>query len=99
MGSGRNSNSSKLLCMSLLPARMKMIQSKMKGLEWSQHCSYYKSMFFSDAQGQLTPQSMIGFWPNFELIRTLMVFLITCKNQEDPIKNEGARVLRTFSPL
>ena len=97
MESGRNSNSSKLLCMSLLSARMKMIQSKMKGLEWSQHCSYYK--FFSDAQGQLTPQTMIGFWPNFELIRTLMVFLITCKNQEDPIKNEGARVLRTFSPL
>ena len=76
-----------------------MIQSKIKGLEWSQHCSYYKSMLFSDAQGQLTPQSMIGFWPNFELIRTLMVFLITCKNQEDPIKNEGARVLRKFSPL
>ena len=99
MGSGRNSNSSKLLCMSLLPARMKMIQSKIKGLEWSQHCFYYKSMFFSDAHGQLTPQSMIGFWPNFELIRTLMVFLITCKNQEDPIKNEGARVLRMFSPL
>ena len=80
---------------------MKMIQSKMKGLEWSQHCSYYKCMFFSDAQGQLTSQSMIGFWPNFELIRTLMVFLTTCKNQEDPIKNEGAvlRVLRTFSLL
>ena len=99
MGSGRNSNSSKLLCMSLLPARMKMIQSKIKGLEWSQQCSYYKSMFFSHAQGQLIPQSMIGFWPNLELIRTLMGFLITCKNQEDPIKNEGARVLRTFSPL
>ena len=85
--------------MSLLPVRMKMIQLKIKGLEWSQHSSYYKSMFFSDAQGQLTRQSMIGFWPNSELIRTLMVFLITCKNQEDPIKNEGARVLRTFSPL
>ena len=85
--------------MSLLPARMKMIQLKMKGLEWSQHCSFYKSMFFSDVRGQLTPQSMIGFWPNFELISTRMVFLITCKNQEDPIKNEGARVLRTFSPL
>ena len=57
--------------------------------------------FFSDAQGQLTPQSIIGFWPNFEFIRTLMLFRITCKNQEDPIKNEGAvlRVLRTFSLL
>ena len=75
------------------------IQSKMKGLEWSQRCSYYNSIFFSAAQGQLTPQSMIGFWPNFELIRTLMVFLITCKNQKDPTKNKGARVLRTFSPL
>ena len=31
------SNSSKLLCMSLLPARIRMIQSKMKELEWSQH--------------------------------------------------------------
>ena len=100
MGSGRNSNSSELLSMSFLPARMKMIQSKMKGLEWSQRCSYFKSMFFfSDTQGQLTLQSMIGFWPNFELSRTLMVFLITCKNQEDPNKTEGARVLRTFSPL
>ena len=71
---------------------------KMKGLEWSQHCSYYNFIFL-DTQWQLTPQSMIGFWPNFELIRTLMVFLITCKNQEDLIKNEGDRVLRTFSLL
>ena len=60
MVSGRNLNSSKLLCMSLLPARMKMIQSKMKALEWSQHFSHYKSMGISpDAQGQLTPQSLI----------------------------------------
>ena len=55
--SGRNLNSSKLLCMSLLPARMKMIESIMKELEWSQHFSHYKSMgIFPDAQGQLTPQ-------------------------------------------
>ena len=32
--SGRNLNSSKLSCMSSSPARMKMIQSKMKGLDW-----------------------------------------------------------------
>ena len=31
--SGRNLNSSKFSCTSLLPARMKMIQSKMKELE------------------------------------------------------------------
>ena len=34
--SGRNSNSFKLLGMSLLPARMKKIWSKMKALEWPQ---------------------------------------------------------------
>ena len=51
-------NSSKLSCMSLLPTRMKMIHTKMKELEWSQHFSHYKSMgIFQDAQGQLTPQS------------------------------------------
>ena len=33
--SGRNLNSSKLLCMSSLPARIKMIDSKMKVLECS----------------------------------------------------------------
>ena len=33
MVSSRNLNSYKLSCMSLLPARMKMIQSKMKALE------------------------------------------------------------------
>ena len=42
--SGRNLNSSKLSCMSLLPTRMRMIDSKMKELECSQDFSQYKSM-------------------------------------------------------
>ena len=37
-----NSNASRLLQLSLLPARMKKIQSKMKALEWTQH---YPSIF------------------------------------------------------
>ena len=58
--SGRNLNSSKLSCMSLFPARMRMIASKMKELECSQDFSHYKSMgIFPDAQGQLTPQSFV----------------------------------------
>ena len=58
--SGRNLNSSKLSCMSSLPARMRMIDSKMKELECSQDFSHYKSMgSFPDAQGQLTPQSLV----------------------------------------
>ena len=58
--SGRNLNSSKLSCMSSLPARMRMINSKMKELECSQDFSHYKSMgIFPDAQEQLTPQSFV----------------------------------------
>ena len=63
--SGRNSNISKLSCMSLLPTRMKLIHTKMKELEWSQDFSHYKSMrIFQDAQGQLTPQSLVESGPN-----------------------------------
>ena len=59
---------------------------------------------FSDAQGQLTPKSVAdeasgGILPKFELIQAFMVVLVTCKNEEDPLKNEGARVLTRFSPL
>ena len=58
--SGRNLNSSKLSCMSSLPARMRMIKSKMKELECSQDFSHYKFMgIFPDAQGHLTPQSLV----------------------------------------
>ena len=58
--SGRNSNPSKLSCMSSLPARMRLIKSEMKALECSQSFSHYKSMgIFPDAQGQLTPQSLV----------------------------------------
>ena len=39
---------------------MKKIQLKMKVLECSQDFSHYKSMgIFPDAQGQLTPQSLV----------------------------------------
>ena len=58
--SGRNLNSSKLPCIFSLPARMRMIDSKMKELECSQAFSHYKSMgIFPDAQGQLYPQSSV----------------------------------------
>ena len=151
--SGRNLNSFKLLCMSLLPARMWMIESKIKELEYSQDFSHYKSMgIFPDAQGQLTPQSLVrsgrisnssellwmfslpastkkirskmkrldcsrikhqffrrartdnskvcgGIWPKFELILGFMHAILTCKNENDQIRNEGARVFTRFLPL
>ena len=67
--SGRNLNSSKLSCMSSLPARMRMIDSKMKELECSQDFAHYKSMgIFPDAQGQLTPQSLGRISNSYEML-------------------------------
>ena len=58
--SGQNLTSSELSCMSSLPARMRLIKSKMKELECSQDFSHYKSMgIFPDALGQLTGQSLV----------------------------------------
>ena len=55
-----NSNASTFLQLSLLPARMKKIQSKMKELECLQDFPHYQPMrIFSDAQGQLTLQSLV----------------------------------------
>ena len=42
---------------------------------------------FSDAQGQLTPQSLVesgGNSKSFEIL--IMVVLVTCKYEVDPIK-------------
>ena len=64
--------SSKLSCMSSLPTRMKMIHTKIKELECSQDFSHYKSMgIFQDAQGQLTPQSLVKSCPNSNLSEIL----------------------------
>ena len=48
----QNSNLFNLLWLVFLPVRMRKIHRKMKGLEWSQHFSHYKSIgIFPDAQG------------------------------------------------
>ena len=98
--SGRNLNSSKLSCMSSLPARMRMIDSKMKELECSQDFSHYKSMgIFSRRSRAANSAVLVPIWPNFKLVRDVIDVLVTCKYEEDPIKNEGPRVDTTFSPL
>ena len=40
-----------------------------------------------------------GILLKFKLIRAFMVGLVICKNEEDPSKNEGTRVVTTFLPL
>ena len=76
----------------------------MKELECSEDFSHYKSMgIFPDAQGQILTSikgcSSIANLPEFKLIQALMYVLVTCKNEEDLIKNEGARVFTIFLPL
>ena len=100
MVSGRNFNSSKLLCMSFLPAKMKMIESKMKEVGCSQAFFRYKSMGIFSRRSRAANSAILGpTWPNFELVRDIMDIPVTCKYEEESIKNEGARVFITFLPI
>ena len=63
VGSSQISNSSKTLKLSLLPAKMKKIRSKMKALECSPHYTSYIN--FSDAQVQITLESVVVFSSNW----------------------------------
>ena len=40
-----------------------------------------------------------GIWQKFERIQAFMHVLVTWKNEEDPIKNELARLATTLLPL
>ena len=71
-------------------------------VDCSQDFSHYKSMgIFPDAQGQLTPQSLVrsGRISNFSEILWMSALPASTLYEIDPIKNEGARVDTTFSPL
>ena len=54
---------------------------------------------FSDAQRADKSRVSGGIWPKFELIQAFMHVLVSCKNEEDSIKNEEARVVTTLFPL
>ena len=92
VASGRNYNSSNLLWLSSLHARMKKIQSKMKALECSQHFSHYPCQLFIPVipvRGQIAP--------NFQLIQDFVAVLVTCKNEKDPIKMKVLECSQHFS--
>ena len=78
---------------------MNQIQFKIKALECSQDFSHYKSMgIFPDAQRKLT--AVHGrIWSNFELVHDFMVVLITCKNEEDPIKMKALDCLQHYTSI
>ena len=79
--------------MSSLPARMKKIKLKMKLLDCSQDFSHGDFSRHSMATNSAVNGPICS---NFELVQDFMVVLLTCKNEEDPIKNRGARVFTTL---
>ena len=67
-------------------------------MKWSKHFSHCKfSGIFPDSQGQLLPQVSCRIWPKFKRIQAFTVALVTGKNDEDPFKNEGTRVVITLN--
>ena len=54
---------------------------------------------FPEAHEQLTPQSVVGSDRISNSSEILWLSLLLEKNEEDLIKNEGARVQTTFLPI
>ena len=66
-------------------------------LEWPQHFSHYKYMgiFFIRSRAA-NSAALDPIWPKFELCPDLLVVLVPSKNEEDPIKDEGARAATRY---
>ena len=64
----------------------------MEALEWPQYMVFWRSMADNSKFSG-------GILQKFELIQVFMHVLVTCKNEEDPTKNEFAGVATTFLPL
>ena len=71
---------------------MKYIQSKIKELEWSQHCLliFRRSKAAKSEFGD-------GILPEFKRVQTFITVIINCKKEEDPSENEGNKVVNRFS--
>ena len=93
--SGQNSNSSEILWLSLITCKYEQDSIKYEGGRVLTR-SYID---FSDAQGAGYSAALGRIKMKFKLIQAFMIVLVTCKNEEDPIKNEGDRLLTTFLPL
>ena len=99
----QNLNSSKLLRLVFLSARMKKIHPKIKALEWSQHFSHYKSTrIFPDAQGQLTHMSLVRSCGISNPSKILWLSLLPArikKNQSKMKELEWSQGFPHYNPL
>ena len=88
------SNPSEILWVPLLPARMKKIQSKMKALDGHNTIHW----IFTRSRAANSEVSD-GILPKFKPTQAFIADLFTSNNVEDPLENEGTRVVTTFLPL
>ena len=59
----------------------------------------FKILSKNSIQTLIKGPNSIANLPKFELIQAFMHVLVTCKNEEDQIENEGARLFTRFLPL
>ena len=82
--------------MSLCPARVKKIQMKTKALVFTTFLLLHVFVDFLRHSGAADCAVHIPIRLNFKLSPALMGILLTCKNEQGSIKNEGARVFTTL---
>ena len=64
----------------------------MKALDWPQHFSNYKSTgIFPDAQGQVTPQSVVGSGRHSNSSETLLLLLLPAKIKKIQLKMKAQK--------
>ena len=90
MGTDQNSNSSKVFPGLGYPQELRKTEVD------SDHNTIYLNFRCSRAANSLVCG---GLWLKFEPIQAFIAVLVSCKNEEDPFKNEGTRVVTTFLPL
>ena len=66
----------------------------MNALEWSKH---YRAIFRHSRAANSIVAGQV--WPKIKLIKAFIAVIDTCKNDEDPSKNESIRVLTTLLQL
>ena len=69
---------------------------KIKALECSQYYTIIAYGDFSRCSRAANSAVHCRIWSNFKLVRDFIIVPVTCKYEEDPIKNEGARVYINF---
>ena len=95
MGSCRNSKLIQACIVGLVTCKNEEDPSKNEG---TRVVTTFFSVFGDFSKRSKTANSTVQglIWPNFKLTRDFMCVLVACKNEEDPIENEGARVVTTL---